>query len=74
MSYQVKSGDCLSVIAQRYHVSLSALEHANPQVHNPNLIYVGQKLNIPGQADTFHAAPKPAPKPGLVPILIKRLA
>jgi flagellum-specific peptidoglycan hydrolase FlgJ len=64
MSYQVRSGDCLSVIAQRYHVSLGALVKANPQIHNPNLIFPGQKLAIPGQVDTFQPAPKKAaPKP-----------
>src|SRR5690349_17613443 len=57
MSYQVKSGDTMTAIAARNHVSLAALEKANPQVKNPNLIFVGQKLNIPGQKDTFE--PKP---------------
>lgn len=73
MSYTVRPGDTLSAIANRFHVSLSSLEHANSQVKNPNMIYVGEKLTIPGQKDTFqHAKPpahhkpthhKPAPKP-----------
>ena len=63
MSYTVRSGDTLSAIAGRYNVSLSALEKANPQIHDPNQIFVGEKLNIPGQKDTFHPAPKKsAPK------------
>lgn len=53
MSYQVKSGDTMSAIAARNHLSLSALAKANPQVKNINLIYVGQKLNVPGQKDSF---------------------
>jgi LysM repeat protein len=57
MSYTVRSGDTLSGIARRYGVSLASLEHANPQVHNPNFIYVGEHLNIPGQKDTFTPAP-----------------
>src|SRR5438067_649266 len=36
MSYQVRSGDTLSAIAKRYGVSLAALEHANPQLQDPN--------------------------------------
>jgi LysM repeat protein len=65
MSYRVRAGDTLSGIASRFHVSLSAIERANPAVHNPNLIYVGENLNIPG--DTFHPAPAPAPKPAPKP-------
>ena len=50
MSYRIQRGDTLSGIAARYHVSLGALEQANPQIKNPNLIYAGEMLNIPGQA------------------------
>lgn len=65
MSYKVKSGDTMSGIAARYGVSLAALEKANPQIRNPNNIYAGEPLNIPGQKDTFHPAPKKsASKPG----------
>jgi LysM repeat protein len=56
-TYTVKSGDTLSGIASRFGVSLGALESANPQITNPNLIYVGQQIHIPGAA----AAPAPAP-------------
>lgn len=56
MSYTVKRGDSLSSIAARQHVSLAALEKANPQIKNPNVINVGQKLNIPGQKDSFTPA------------------
>ena len=45
--YTVQHGDTLSGIAQRFGVSLTALEAANPQIANPNLIYPGQSLNIP---------------------------
>jgi LysM repeat protein len=64
MSYRIQPGDTLSGIASRFHVSLGALEGANPQVHNPNLIYAGQTLNIPGQADSFQPAPAPAASSG----------
>lgn len=50
--YVVKRGDWLSKIAPRFGVSLSALIRAN-QIRNPNLIFVGQRLKIPGnQAST----------------------
>ncbi|MBS2027943.1 MAG: LysM peptidoglycan-binding domain-containing protein, partial [Deltaproteobacteria bacterium] len=65
MSYTVKKGDTLSSIAARYHVSLASLEGANKQIKNPNSIYVGEHINIPGQKDSFSPpkSSKPAPKP-----------
>ena len=68
-AYAVRSGDTMSGIAARHGVSLAALERANPQVHNPNLIYVGQRLNIPGGGDAFTPPPannNPPPSTGNV--------
>src|SRR5262249_37267196 len=53
MSYQIKSGDTLSQIAQRYHTSVSALMKSNPQIQDANKIYTGRSLNIPGSRDEF---------------------
>jgi len=44
--YMVKRGDSLSVIAQRYNVSLAELKSANKI--SSNTIHVGQELTIPG--------------------------
>lgn len=44
--YQVKSGDTLSEIAQRFDTTVQELVSAN-RIPNPNLIYVGQTLVIP---------------------------
>ena len=46
-TYTVKKGDTLWKIAVRYEIGVSELIKANPQFKNPNLIYVGQKVNIP---------------------------
>jgi len=46
-TYTVKSGDTMWKIAVKHQVGLSELISANPQIKNPNLIYPGQKLNIP---------------------------
>ena len=54
--YVVQRGDTLARIAARYGVTVSALASANG-IRNPNLIYTGQRLVIPGKA-------APAPKPG----------
>ena len=45
--YTVKKGDTLWGIARRYGVALTALIAANPQIKNPNLIYPGDRVNIP---------------------------
>jgi hypothetical protein len=47
-AYLVQPGDTLSGIAAGHGVSLAAVEAANPQLSNPNLIYAGQRLEIPG--------------------------
>jgi len=47
-TYTVKLGDTLSHIAARHSLgSWRSLYDANPQVSNPNLILVGQRLTIP---------------------------
>lgn len=46
-TYTVKQGDALSLIAERHGVTTSALAAANG-IANPNLIYPGQVLTIPG--------------------------
>ena len=43
--YTVKSGDCLSVIAQKYGTTISQLQAWNG-ISNPDLIYAGQKLRV----------------------------
>ena len=45
--YTVKKGDTLWGIAGRYGVPLTTLIAANPQIKNPNLIYPGDRVNIP---------------------------
>ncbi len=45
--YTVRSGDSLWKIAVKYQVGLSEIISANPQFKNPNLIYPGQRVNIP---------------------------
>ena len=55
--YVVQRGDTLSNIAVRLGVSQTALAQANG-IGNPNFIYVGQRLIVPGGS-----APAPAPGP-----------
>lgn len=44
-AYTVKQGDTLSEIAVEHGLSLSEIVTLNPQIENPNLIYVGEKIN-----------------------------
>jgi LysM repeat protein len=49
--YTVKSGDTLSKIAATYGVTAQALAAAN-NISNPNNIFLGQVLTIPGKASS----------------------
>jgi LysM repeat protein len=42
----VKKGDTLTAIAKRAGISLKELIKLNPQIKNPNLINIGQKVNV----------------------------
>jgi len=55
-TYKVKSGDTLTGIAKKFHVSIKAIQSANNLTTTS--IKVGQALKIPGTAS---AAPAPAP-------------
>ncbi len=46
-TYTVKKGDTLWAIAQRYKITLKALQDANPQLKDPNVLKIGEKLVIP---------------------------
>ncbi|WP_240358868.1 LysM peptidoglycan-binding domain-containing protein [Myxococcus vastator] len=55
MSYRIRSGDTLSALANRFGTSVSALAKAN-NIKNPDLIYAGATLKIPGRSDDFQAS------------------
>lgn len=48
VAYEVKPGDTLSAIASRHGVSLQRIL-ANNEIANPNLIFPGQDIVIPGE-------------------------
>ncbi|MCR3923484.1 MAG: LysM domain-containing protein [Firmicutes bacterium] len=53
--YTVKAGDSLFLIGRRFGVTVAQLIAANPQIVNPNVIFVGQVICIP----TGEPAPPP---------------
>lgn len=44
-AYEVKAGDSLSAIASRYNMTLKELLAKNPQIKDPDMIRIGQKIN-----------------------------
>src|SRR4029077_2478453 len=54
MDYRVQPGDTLSAIAARFHVSVSAVEAANPQIADPNKIFPDELVHIPTSHDPAH--------------------
>ncbi len=51
-THTVISGDSMWKIAVKYQVGLSEIKSANPHIKNPDLIYPGQVLTIPGTDST----------------------
>lgn len=68
-SVTVRPGDSMWAIAQRANISLQSLIEANPQVQNPNLIFAGQELNLPGSRDDFEPPPVEPPPVAAAPEL-----
>jgi LysM repeat protein len=65
-SYNIAKGDNLTKIAKKFNTTVNALMKANPQIKDPNKIFAGAKLNLPGQrAAPAPGAnvPNPAPQP-----------
>ena len=62
-SYTVQPGDTLYRIAARYGTTVTAIANAN-NIANPNLIYPGQVLVIPGGGSTPPATRTYTVQPG----------
>lgn len=58
-AHTVRRGETLSGIAARYGTTMQAILSAN-RIANPNLVYVGQVLNVPIIRTTIVPAPRPA--------------
>jgi len=56
-NYRIRQGDTLSALAGRFKTSVSELARIN-KIANPNLIYAGKTLRIPGhgRTDSFEPA------------------
>lgn len=58
----VKEGDTLYALSQKYGVPLSDVIDANPQIKNPDVIHIGDKIKIPTKK-TYLAKPSAENKP-----------
>jgi murein DD-endopeptidase MepM/ murein hydrolase activator NlpD len=45
--YKVRKGETLSSIGRKFKISTAAMIKANPQIRNPDVIFVGQRVNVP---------------------------
>jgi len=52
-TYYAQRGDTLRKIASRFSITVNEILKVNPQITNPNLIYVGQAITIPAGASTY---------------------
>lgn len=76
MTYTVKPGDTLSKIAARNGTTIADLMKANPQISDPNKIYVGDVLNLPNgspasnisQPASSDANTRPLPSTAMPPV------
>ncbi len=62
-TYVVQVGDTLAKIANRFGTTVSAIMAVNPQIYNPNVIYVGQVINLPAGSGNPLPPPIPPTKP-----------
>lgn len=51
--YYAQRGDTLRKIAAKFNTTVEAILKVNPKITNPNLIYVGQAITIPGDVSTY---------------------
>ena len=45
--YRVQSGDSLTKIAAKFGITIAALKKANPEITDPSLLHVGDRIRIP---------------------------
>jgi LysM repeat protein len=66
VTYVVRPGDTLTLIAQRFGTTVSAIVQVN-NIPNPNLIFVGQVLLIPSGSVVPPPTVTPGPSPTPIP-------
>jgi len=52
-TYYVQKGDTLRIIAAKFNTTVDAILKFNTNITNPNVIYVGQAITLPGGLSTY---------------------
>lgn len=60
----MQPGDTMYLIAQRHGIPLELLIRANPQIRNPEMIFPGDIIRIPGRGDGHVPQPRPDHRDG----------
>ncbi|HSK64519.1 MAG TPA: LysM peptidoglycan-binding domain-containing protein [Pyrinomonadaceae bacterium] len=63
MTYTVKAGDTLSMIASRNGLTLAQLLQANPQISDPNKVQAGAVLTLPNSSSSNESTRPLPPNP-----------
>lgn len=64
ITYTIKAGDSLSIIAREHQTTLAKLLKLNPSIKDVNRIYIGQKINVAAPSSTAPSQPvAPTPSP-----------
>lgn len=62
INYTVQKGDTLSKIAATYNTTVDAIMKLNPQITDPNKIYVGQVIKVPKNSKDVEPIQSSGPK------------
>jgi len=47
MQHLVQEGETLAAISSKYGSDWQTVQQMNPEIKNPNIIYVGQQIKVP---------------------------
>ncbi|MDO7787973.1 BsuPI-related putative proteinase inhibitor [Desulforamulus aquiferis] len=69
--YTIRTGDTLFLVAERFNTTVEEILRLNPNVTNPNIIFVGQVITVPDRPGTTPSppatTPTPTPRPPVTP-------
>ena len=65
--YVVQNGDYLAKISKRFNVTIASIKRLNPSIKK-DVIWVGQKLKLPGKIDVSAVAATPVVAAAAVPV------